>query len=265
MWKAVTLRDHAWHQRDLSATLCAIRAGVSATAEGEWQSNWGPTVTGLFDTGPCAVLPIDTDVGKMVHWLTSRDPHYLLIYPTVLGEVLRRLSSCHLTLPRLREVRTIGEVLPDATRELCNAVLGVPIVDLYSSSEVGNIALQCPRSGLYHVNRKVCSVEILRADGSPCSAGEVGRVVVTTLHGFAMPLLRYELRDYAEVASTLPLRAGVADLAPDSGPGAQHAAHPGRRSPLAPGRLCGIPRSRAGTSIPARSTGHGPRRTAAGD
>ena len=40
-------------------------------------------------------------------------------------------------------------------------------------------------------------VEVLRADGSACAPGETGRVVVTNLHNFAMPMIRYELGDQA--------------------------------------------------------------------
>jgi phenylacetate-CoA ligase len=47
-------------------------------------------------------------------------------------------------------------------------------------------------------------VEVLREDGTPCQPGEVGRVVVTSLHNFAMPLIRYEILDYAELGAPCP-------------------------------------------------------------
>jgi phenylacetate-CoA ligase len=212
MWEAITLRDHAWHERDLSGSLCSIRAEVEPTPDGTWRRGWGPATDLLFDTGPCALLPIDTNVAEQVRWLVQRNPDYLVIYPTVLDAVLRRLEAESIALPKLREVRTVGEVLPDTTRNLCRKVLGVPVVDLYSSNEVGNIALQCPESGLYHVQSESLLVEILDANGKPCTPGTIGRVVVTTLHGFAMPLLRYELRDYAEVAAPCPCGRGLPSL-----------------------------------------------------
>jgi phenylacetate-CoA ligase len=212
MWQAITLRDHAWHERDLSGSLCSIRAGVERTPDETWHRGWGPATDTLFDTGPCALLPIDTDVAEQVRWLVQRNPDYLVIYPTVLDAVLRRLDADGIALPRLREVRTVGEVLADATRNLCRKVLGVPVVDLYSSNEVGNIALQCPESGLYHVQSESLLVEILDASDMPCHPGDIGRVVITTLHGFAMPLLRYELRDYAEVAAPCPCGRGLPSL-----------------------------------------------------
>ena len=50
----------------------------------------------------------------------------------------------------------------------------------------------------YHVQSEGLVVEVLDDDGMPCAPGRVGRVVVTTLHNFAMPLVRYEIGDYAE-------------------------------------------------------------------
>ena len=212
MWQAITLRDHAWHGRDLSGSLCCIREGVEPTPDGTWLPSWGPPASILFDTGGAATLPAKTDVTEQARWLVQRDPDYLLIYPTVLAALLRHMQKHHLKLPRLREVRTVAEVLSDATRDLCHAVLGVPMVDIYSASELGNIALQCPKSGLYHVQSESLLVEILDGNGAPCLPGEVGRVVVTTLHGFAMPLLRYELRDCAEVAAACPCGRGLPSL-----------------------------------------------------
>jgi phenylacetate-CoA ligase len=42
-------------------------------------------------------------------------------------------------------------------------------------------------------------LEVLDDKGEPCAPGQSGRVIVTPLHNFACPLIRYELGDYAEV------------------------------------------------------------------
>jgi phenylacetate-CoA ligase len=56
-------------------------------------------------------------------------------------------------------------------------------------------------------------VEILGADGRPCAPGAVGRLVVTKLHNFATPLIRYELRDYAEAGMPCPCGRGLPTIA----------------------------------------------------
>ena len=106
-------------------------------------------------------------------------------------------------------MRTFGEVLEPRARDACRAAWGVPLVDMYSSQEVGYIALQCPEHETYHVQSENLLVEIVDDDGEPCRPGEVGRVVVTTLHNFATPLLRYELGDFAEVGEACPCGRGL--------------------------------------------------------
>jgi len=52
-------------------------------------------------------------------------------------------------------------------------------------------------------------VEVLDESGRPCAPGEVGRVVVTSLHNFAMPLLRYAVGDLAEAGKPCPCGRGL--------------------------------------------------------
>jgi len=41
---------------------------------------------------------------------------------------------------------------------------------------------------------------VLDERGNPCPPGEMGRVVITDLHNFATPLIRYDIGDFAEPA-----------------------------------------------------------------
>ena len=109
-------------------------------------------------------------------------------------------------------MRTFGEILEPVCRATCQQVFGVKVVDMYSSQEVGYIALQCPEHEHYHVQAENLLVEVLAEDGRGCGPGEVGRVVVTTLHNFAMPLLRYDIGDYAEVGASCPCGRGLGVL-----------------------------------------------------
>ncbi|MED5442247.1 MAG: hypothetical protein VYA77_13125 [Pseudomonadota bacterium] len=68
---------------------------------------------------------------------------------------------------------------------------------MYSSQEIGYIALQCPKYDHYHIQQESCMVEILDENNQPCPPGVMGRVVVTTLQNYIMPLIRYEIGDYA--------------------------------------------------------------------
>jgi phenylacetate-CoA ligase len=50
---------------------------------------------------------------------------------------------------------------------------------------------------------------VLDQRGNPRGPGEVGRVVVTPLNNFAMPLIRYELGDTAEVGAPCACGRGL--------------------------------------------------------
>ena len=204
MWRAMLLREHVWHDRDLRGKLAAIR---SNTVDGE-APNWG-TATSAFVTGPSLVRSLSIDLDEQLRWLVAEDPDYVLGFATNMRALAVRSSELGVRLPLLKQVRTYGEVLQPDARDIVRAAWGVEIVDSYSSEELGYIGLQCPQSEHYHVQSESLIVEVLDAVGKPCLPGETGQVTVSTLHNFAMPLLRYASGDYAEVGEPCPCGRGL--------------------------------------------------------
>jgi len=97
--------------------------------------------------------------------------------------------------PRL--VVTTGELLTAPLRARIEA-LGSPIRDLYGSNEFNLLAWECPAGqGTYHVCDDAVVLEVLGPEGRPVEVGQTGEVVVTGLHSFAMPLVRYSIGDLA--------------------------------------------------------------------
>lgn len=211
-WQAVTLRDHAWHARDFGGTLAGIRwypDGVAAYPEGLRLPDWGPPVATVAQSGPSCGLSVTASTGQQAEWLARMQPDYLVVFPSLLPDLIRECAAQGITLSRLRQVRTVGECLDDATRALCRKRWGVPVQDVYSAHEVGYIALECPQHEHYHIQSECARVEVLDAAGRACRPGEIGRVVVTPLHNYAMPLVRYALGDYAEVGAPCPCGRGL--------------------------------------------------------
>ncbi|MGD1879078.1 MAG: phenylacetate--CoA ligase family protein [Kiloniellaceae bacterium] len=212
MWDAISLREHGWHRRDFSLKLAAIRAvadGVADYPEGGQGAGWGRATEGVFKTGSSAVLTVASRTDEQAEWLQRVQPHYLLIYPSALRDLLLYCRDKDIVLPTLREVRTLSELLPPETRELCREVWGVRIADMYSTQENGYLALQCPAHEHYHVQAESVLLEVLNDAGEPCAPGEVGQVVVTSLLNFAMPMIRYAVGDLAEVGAPCPCGRGL--------------------------------------------------------
>ena len=204
-WSAFTLRDHLWHQRDLGLTLAVIRRET-----GDFDApNWGRATQGLVRTGRSVGHAIAGDAGTQIDWLMRQQPGYLYTYPSLVKELALLCLRRGARLPGLREVRTLAETVDAEVRALCREAWGVPLTDLYSASEVGYLALQCPLHEHYHVQAEGVLLEVLDEAGSPCAPGQVGRVVVTALHNFAMPLVRYDIQDYAEVGTPCACGRGL--------------------------------------------------------
>lgn len=214
-WRAFNLREHLWHKRDFSGKLAAIRfvgENQAKAPNGLRQAGWGPSTDIVYKTGPCVVLDIKSSIGAQAEWLLREQPSYLLTHPTNLLALAEHFKHADNKPGALRELRTLSETMTPEIRKVCREVFGLKITDIYSTREVGYIALQCPEHEQYHVQSENVLVEILDDANRPCLPGEIGRVVVTSLHNFATPLIRYDLGDYAEVGEACPCGRGLPTL-----------------------------------------------------
>ncbi|MCE9638993.1 MAG: phenylacetate--CoA ligase family protein [Betaproteobacteria bacterium] len=204
-WQVFTLRDHLWHRRDLSGKLASIRGRVQpGTAAG-----WGPATEGAFRSGPLSMYNTNLPLGEQADWLMRENPAYLISIASNIRALARYCGEHGLRPSALREVRSYGEALHPDIRAICRQAWDVPVVDMYSCAEGGYLALQCPQHEHYHVQSESVLLEVLDREGLPCAPGAVGKVVITPLHNFAMPLLRYELGDYAEVGPACACGRGL--------------------------------------------------------
>lgn len=197
-WMAMTMREHGWNNRDFSLRSTSVRAGIPQLA---FLDDWGPPVSLLKKSGRSQGIPITASAAQQAEWITAFGPAYLLHYPNSLAALVDYCEEHAISFAGLRQIRSIGETLSDELRARVMKTLKVEITDTYSSNEIGVIAIQCPASGLYHVMAENLMVEIVNERGEICRSGEIGKVIVTDLHNFATPMIRYDIGDYAEVGS----------------------------------------------------------------
>jgi len=213
IWSATEIRGHLWHRRDVRGKLAVIRWVEKPKAmapAGSKVNSWGHPAALFFPaTGPVAVLNIASKLEDQAEWLIRENPDYLLSYASNILALAEFFERNGYTLPRLREISTVSEVVTDGLRQTCRRVWNVPVVDSYSCEEAGYLALQCSHHTHYHVQAENVYLEVVDDKGDPCAAGEVGRVVITTLHNFSSPLIRYEVGDYAEVGNPCPCGRGL--------------------------------------------------------
>jgi phenylacetate-CoA ligase len=145
------------------------------------------------------------DMEELAEALRKINPVFLYSYPVNLDGLARIFEARGTRVPSLRKIFSGSEVLEDSQRERIRRVFGVDIADNYGSTEAF-LAWECP-AGSYHVNAEHVIVEIVDANGDPAEPGSLGRVLVTTLRNRLMPLIRYEIGDWA-IAVEGPCRCG---------------------------------------------------------
>lgn len=89
-----------------------------------------------------------------------------------------------------------SEIFHDITRDVLEEAFHCKCVSRYSNEENGFIGQDAELRNVFIPNRANYIVEILKFDSNePVANGEVGRVVITDLFNYAMPMIRYDTGD----------------------------------------------------------------------
>jgi phenylacetate-CoA ligase len=159
-------------------------------------------------------LPTHMPFDEVVEKLGQIRPVSIYAYPSGIDGILRVMEQTGRRLPSIRLVMCGGEAVDDSLRQRTREIFGFDLRDNYGSTEAF-LAFECP-AGSYHINAEHVILEIVDESGREVAPGAMGRVLVTTLENYLMPLIRYEIGDYAIAARgacacgrTLPLLGPV--------------------------------------------------------
>jgi phenylacetate-CoA ligase len=155
------------------------------------------------------MLNIASTLDEQLEWLQHEQPDYLITFPSNLVALAKFCQERGAALPNLKQIMTVGETVTQTVRRAAREAWNLPVKDSYSSEEAGYLTMQCPDHEVYHVQSENVLLEVVDDDGRPCGPGEIGRVLVTSLHNFATPLIRYEVGDYAEVGAPCACGRGL--------------------------------------------------------
>jgi phenylacetate-CoA ligase len=199
----LNFRGQLWAGREFSHSIAVVRRlphGISEYPSGSEDSRWDATSVFPFPTGRSFQLNTNrASLDQIWKWLEGVGPGYLLTYPSIVQWMAQKVARQGALRVALRGISTIGEVVTPELREIAAEGFGLRLQDIYSSQEAGCLAINCPDCAGYHVQSEVVIVEVLDTNNRRCQPGEIGRVVVTPLFNYAMPLFRYDLGDFAQV------------------------------------------------------------------
>jgi phenylacetate-CoA ligase len=138
------------------------------------------------------------DYAAQVGWLRQVDPIFLCTLPSDLEGMLSVFEEAGRKLDSLQRIFCGCEILDEGLRARARRVLESEVAEYYGTTEAF-LAWECPSGGL-HVNSEHVLLEIVDEANRSVPSGSLGRVLVTTLENRLMPLVRYEIGDYAIAA-----------------------------------------------------------------
>jgi phenylacetate-CoA ligase len=163
----------------------------------------GLTLRVVFDEGA------ERETERLLDLVQTHTPSIVTLSPRILAVLLNRLAGrtdCLVDSTRL--VISGGSNLDEALRRRAEAALGIPVIDAYGMTEVGEVASHCcERDGL-HLHETSLIAEVRSDDGRLGRTG-TGELIVSSIMNRAMPLLRYRTGDFVEITNA-PCRCGRA-------------------------------------------------------
>lgn len=203
-YDALTLTEWHLNNRDVTKVVSSFRVIEHEARD----VPLGPPLEYIGANRPSTALSVlEHSIDELLDELHSLKPAYLYVN----GVVARQLAIAQIESDRpkisVEQILTVSDRIDPQLRALVRQAFDARIIDRYSSEEFGYIAFQCPFHDHLHVSAPSVYVEIVDDEGKPCPIGVPGRVLVTSLHNFAMPLIRYEIGDVAQFGA--PCEAGL--------------------------------------------------------
>lgn len=121
----------------------------------------------------------------------SSPPEVLVGYTSGLSQFAELILEQKLHVRPPRAVIAGAEKLFPWQRERIESCFGAPVFETYGSREFMLIGAECERHEGLHLTAEHLLVEILDDNGKPTPSGQEGNVVITDLHNFGMPFIRY--------------------------------------------------------------------------
>ena len=114
--------------------------------------------------------------------------------PSLIRILAHEVQNCGDPKIRPKAIISGYELLDKGARQYFSEAFDTEIFDRYGCIEAGWIAWECPEHIGHHIDTDNIIMEFIK-DGEPVTEGERGKIIITTLHNYAMPLIRYEVGD----------------------------------------------------------------------
>lgn len=135
----------------------------------------------------------------IVKELNQIRPEVIYTFPSVFKRLAESLENSRLKF-RPRWLVSQGEILPGFWRDQIQNAFQAPLYHTYGATEFPRVGFECGLRRGFHLLSDAAIVEVLDENGQPVIDRE-GEMVLTHLHNFCMPLIRYRIGDRGILSS----------------------------------------------------------------
>ncbi|HIF9331021.1 TPA: hypothetical protein ACX6RL_003334 [Photobacterium damselae] len=135
--------------------------------------------------------------------LKSNPPQFIRSYPSVFVYLTKLLIDSDYKYPpiKLKGIQLTSEITSKQDHDFLISYWGNIIYFQYGHSEAATIASKYPGEDYYTFSPIYGEVEILDDNNNPVQEGDIGRIVVTSMHNIVRPFIRYDTGDLAKFKS----------------------------------------------------------------
>jgi phenylacetate-coenzyme A ligase PaaK-like adenylate-forming protein len=160
--------------------------------------HWAGPLSKIYCNGSNRTLRFNSDVDGLLNELAKDRVGYLVCPSRVIEQMLDRGPD----LVEKLGIKVWLHLSDYRSREVVAKLkqIGIPSLSNFSSGETGPIAFECrTNEGYYHVAHSNVIVEADRTLTTEFDGEVVSRLLITHLHSYATPLIRYDIGDFGKL------------------------------------------------------------------
>lgn len=137
----------------------------------------------------------DDDLLNYIKKWNRFKPAWIETYVQSIFEFAKYIKKNQFKLYSPRGILTSAGTLFPEIKDLIEEVFECKIYNRYGSREVGDVACSCEKDEGLHVSPWNHYLEILDDNYNEVKPGDIGKIYVTSLNNYSMPLIRYGIGD----------------------------------------------------------------------
>lgn len=139
----------------------------------------------------------EENMAMFINKINRAKPTWIEAYVQPIAELARFAKKNNLKVKTTKGVLASAGTLYPEMQQVIEDVFGCKTFNRYGSREVGGIACNCQKQQGLHISVWNTYLEILDDNLAAAGAEQPGKIYVTTLNNYSMPLIRYDIGDMA--------------------------------------------------------------------